>query len=514
MREKNTMFGKQKNVNFAAACLMLLFVFAPSIVAQTTEFTYQGKLGVQGTQAAAYDFEFYLCDSLAADCSVPLAVNPRPNIAVTGGVFTVTLDFGESNLAGADRFLQIRVKRPTETNYEMLLPRQKITSAPYSIQSKSADNANRLGSVAANQYVLTNDSRLDANNYVQNTTTPQTSVNFNIGGTGAANILNAATQFNLGGSRVLSVAGTSNLFVGRNTGSNTTGSSNSFVGSFAGRDNTTGFSNTFVGSSAGISNTTGGNNLFLGIGAGSVNTTGSSNIIFGFGAGRNNTTGSSNIFIGNSAGTVNTATQITNSIGIGNNVSVSASNTIVLGTSSQTTRIPGFLETTGGLRTVGVPFSAVLAENLVFRRLGLDIAPSSSHICFRLTSFGSDGGNALTSCISPFASSESKKDIQPFTGGLNIVKRLKPVSFKWKTDGSSGIGLNAEDVAIVAPQIVTRNEQGAVQEVNENSLNVVLINAIKEQQIQIEAQQRQIDALKKSVCAATPNAQVCQEEQK
>jgi Chaperone of endosialidase len=454
---------------------------------------------VQGAQAAAYDFEFYLCDSLAADCTVPLAVNSRPNVAVTGGVFAVTLDFGESNLAGADTFLQIRVKRPTETNYETLLPRQKITSAPYSIQSKSADNANRLGNVAANQYVLTNDSRLDANNYVQNTTVPQTSVNFNIGGTGTANIFNAAAQFNLGGSRVLSNPGQDNMFAGINTGS----------------ANTTGVSNAFFGSSAGGNNTTGANNSALGSSAGSFNTTGSNNVFIGFGAGRNSTTGSNNIFIGFGAGTTNTATQVTNSIGIGNNISVSASNTIVLGTSSQVANIPGRLEVSiGGVRSYGVPFQALVVDNLLFRRLGVDVASSSSHVCFRLASIGSDGGNALTSCITPFASSESKKDIQPFTGGLDIVKRLKPVAFKWKTDGSGGIGLNAEDVAAVAPQIVTRNEQGAVQEVNENSLNVVLINAVKEQQKQIEAQQKQIDALKQLVCAANSKAQVCQEEQK
>ncbi|PYS57154.1 MAG: hypothetical protein DMF74_26780, partial [Acidobacteria bacterium] len=47
-----------------------------------------------------------------------------------------------------------------------------------------------------------------ANSFIQNqnTATPQ-SANFNINGNGTANIFNAATQFNLGGSRVFSVNG-------------------------------------------------------------------------------------------------------------------------------------------------------------------------------------------------------------------------------------------------------------------------------------------------------------------
>src|SRR5207253_7852991 len=55
------------------------------------------------------------------------------------------------------------------------------------------------------------------------------------------NVVNATTQFNLGGSRVLSGAGTNNLFVGFGTGqSNSSGTGNTFAGAGAGQSNTTG----------------------------------------------------------------------------------------------------------------------------------------------------------------------------------------------------------------------------------------------------------------------------------
>ena len=82
---------------------------------------------------------------------------------------------------------------------------------------------------------------------------------------------------------------------------------------------------------------------------------------------------------------------------------------------------------------------------------------------------------------------------------------LAPVSFSWKKGGGDDVGLNAEEVAVVAPTLVTRNEKGEVEEVNERALNVVLINAIKEQQTQIEA-------LKKIVCESSPQVKACSEK--
>ena len=100
----------------------------------------------------------------------------------------------------------------------------------------------------------------------------------------------------------------------------------------------------------------------------------------------------------------------------------------------------------------------------------------------------------------------NKTDVQPFSGGLDLINRLKPVAFRWKSDGSRDFGLNPEDVAEVEPALVTRNDQGEVEDVKEGILTVVLINALKEQQRQIQAQQeqimrqqQQIDALKQLV---------------
>jgi hypothetical protein len=126
----------------------------------------------------------------------------------------------------------------------------------------------------------------------------------------SGDIVNAATQYNIGGSRVLSNAGSFNLFAGVGAGqNNTTGSNNSFFGFEAGRDNTDGGTNSFFGFQAGSANTTGDRNSFFGFLAGTSNTTGRQNAFFGESAGRENTTGGANSFFGRQAGIVNTTGQ-------------------------------------------------------------------------------------------------------------------------------------------------------------------------------------------------------------
>jgi len=57
-----------------------------------------------------------------------------------------------------------------------------------------------------------------------------------------------------------------------------------------------------------------------------------------------------------------------------------------------------------------------------------------------------------------------KQDIAPITGALAKVAALKPVTYKWKFDGSDGEGFIAHELAEVCPHAVT-GEKDAVQTV-------------------------------------------------
>ena len=94
-----------------------------------------------------------------------------------------------------------------------------------------------------------------------------------------------------------------------------------------------------------------------------------------------------------------------------------------------------------------------------------------------------------------------KTNVHPFLDGLGIVRRLTPISFNWKEGGAKDIGLGAEDVAKVAPSLTLINGKGEAEGVKYERLNIVLINAIKEQQAQIVRQQVQIEHLQQMQAA-------------
>ena len=97
-----------------------------------------------------------------------------------------------------------------------------------------------------------------------------------------------------------------------------------------------------------------------------------------------------------------------------------------------------------------------------------------------------------------------------------MIKQLRPVTFNWKEGHEADLGLIAEEVNAVEPLLNTYNNKGEIEGVKYEQLTVVLINAVKEQQAQIEQQQQQlrqqrtlIDGLRKLVCQNNPHAEVC-----
>jgi ribonuclease PH len=66
------------------------------------------------------------------------------------------------------------------------------------------------------------------------------------------------------------------------------------------------------------------------------------------------------------------------------------------------------------------------------------------------------------------------------------VKALRGVSFDWIESGNSEVGVIAQEVEEVIPDVVSTNDQG-IKSVKYGNLVGVLIEAIKEQQQRIEA---------------------------
>ena len=345
-------------------CAVLLAILAVSRVnAQTTAFTYQGRLTSNSASASGtYDFTFTLFDALTGGTQV--ATLTKTGVTVTGGLFTVSLDFGASAFPGADRFLEISAKLSTDSTFTTLTPRQQISPNPYAITAQNATNATQLGGVSSSQYVTTTNG---PTNFVQNQSASTQTANFNISGNGTAGGTLSGNKVGIGttspsfklhivDSNVPSIRVDGSSTIGawlqlNSTGpgghiwglvssstDNGEGAGNLVINDFTGGGHVTvdsdliatgsisgsqyningnrvlgvgGASNTFVGLSAGAANPSGINNSFAGVNAGQKNTTGNSNSYFGFGAGANNVSGVNNAALGVNAGTANTGSHNT-----------------------------------------------------------------------------------------------------------------------------------------------------------------------------------------------------------
>jgi hypothetical protein len=95
-----------------------------------------------------------------------------------------------------------------------------------------------------------------------------------------------------------------------------------------------------------------------------------------------------------------------------------------------------------------------------------------------------------------------KENIAPMTGALAKVAALKPVTYKWKADGSAGEGFIAHELAEVCPDAVS-GEKDAVDEdgnikpqgIDTSFLVATLTAAIQEQQALITSLTARIAAL-------------------
>ena len=127
-----------KKVTFSSFLLLFVVVLAPRLFAQSTAFTYHGVLSFNRTPVTGlYDMQFslYAAESGGVPVVTPL---PKNAVPVTNGLFTARVDFGDGIFTGPPRWIEISVRPAGGGTFQMLSPRQELTSSPYSIRSLTA----------------------------------------------------------------------------------------------------------------------------------------------------------------------------------------------------------------------------------------------------------------------------------------------------------------------------------------------------------------------------------------
>jgi len=95
----------------------------------------------------------------------------------------------------------------------------------------------------------------------------------------------------------------------------------------------------------------------------------------------------------------------------------------------------------------------------------------------------------VTDTLTELSQREMKTNIEPIENILPAVLQMQGVSFDWKKDEDMGLtnyGFIAEDVEKILPNLVSHDEEGKAQGIQYSKMTAVLLEAIKEQQIQID----------------------------
>jgi hypothetical protein len=114
--------------------------------AQTTAFTYQGKLtDASASAVGTYDLQFRLFDAASGGTQIGGTLVKTVS-GLADGIFAVQLDFGACPACfdGNKRYLDIGVRLAGGGAFTLLPSRQEITSNPYAIRSLSAEVADTV----------------------------------------------------------------------------------------------------------------------------------------------------------------------------------------------------------------------------------------------------------------------------------------------------------------------------------------------------------------------------------
>lgn len=120
-------------------CCMSVLVAGPAMAqVLSTAFSYQGELRVQGQPAnGSFDLQFtpYPNPTSMAPLQAALIVE---NVAISGGIFSTSLDFGSTLFLGDAIHLQIGVRPGNSSGaFQALSPRQLVQAAPYALKVRA-----------------------------------------------------------------------------------------------------------------------------------------------------------------------------------------------------------------------------------------------------------------------------------------------------------------------------------------------------------------------------------------
>ena len=284
---------------------------------------------------------------------------------------------------------------------------------------------------------------------------------------------------------------------------NTTGYANTAAGYLSLRYNTTGHHNTAVGFQALRANTTASYNTAVGRDALVSNTTGGQNVAIGYESMHTNTTGSYSVGVGFRALKANTASQGT-ALGYEALLSnTSGANNVAIGFEALKLNTTGADNTAIGHQAGN---SESTATKCVFIGKGADVGGTGTSNQI-VIGWGAEGNGSNTVTLGDSNTTEGvfaygayqeisdqsvKENVVTIGNALSKVKAMRGVTYNKIGRETTKVGVIAQEMELVLPEVVAEGS-GGLKSVAYGNIVAVLIEAMKEQQVRIEALEAQLN---------------------
>jgi hypothetical protein len=157
---------------------------------------------------------------------------------------------------------------------------------------------------------------------------------------------------------------------------------------------------------------------------------------------------------------------------------------------------------------IGVNASGPNQGGFIINDLGSNVSGGGD----RRMTINNDGSVAFTGNVSApefvnTSSARYKENVETLAEANESVGKLRGVRFTWKETGEPSLGLIAEEVAEVFPEVVTTDaDSGEAEAVNYAALTAVLVEALKEQGARLDAMETELARYR--AAATTQDAQI------
>jgi hypothetical protein len=120
---------------------------------------------------------------------------------------------------------------------------------------------------------------------------------------------------------------------------------------------------------------------------------------------------------------------------------------------------------------------------------------TSTNVATSKLYFNPSTGTVSATNFNSLSDLQEKENVETLKNAVEMLASIRGVRFTWKETGAPSLGVIAQELLQVAPELVTRNEQG-VHTVNYAGLNAILIEAMKDLHSQVQLLRTEIENLK------------------